>query len=49
MNKYTFINKEDLRQIYYFLSTGQHRYNLLMNLYSLTPVQMQQIVNDYIK
>lgn len=48
MNKYTFINEVDLKEILWFLDNNQHRYRLLMELYKLDSTQMQMIVNDYI-
>lgn len=44
MNK---LNKEELNEVRWFLSVGQHRYRLLMELYNLSAINMQEIVDNY--
>lgn len=43
------LSSEDLTEIKYFLATNQHRYRLIMELYNISPIELQIIIDEYLK
>ena len=46
MNNFN-LSEEELAEINWFLSVGQNRYRLLMELYNLSLEEMQSIVDNF--